>query len=660
MTAIRLALTEIRRLTTSPLGALALVAMILVPSIYGGFYLYANNDPYSNLTNVPAAIVVEDAGTTLSTGERLEVGDRVTDELVASHTFDWRRLDREQAQRELDDGRVDFVLVVPRTFSADLASSADFTPRQATLEIETNDANGYLARTIANNVVEQVTRTVASEVSRTAASELLEGFSTIHAKVAEAASGARELAQGAATAQHGADALASGSDQLVAGEERLVAGTDQLAAGAASLDAGLERMREATAALPTQTRRLADGARQVADGNAKVAAAGQQVADASGRLVSDLTTQRGELADRLLAAGFTQDQVDSVLEVTDELAGPVKDGNAKVQSANADLHRLSSGAAQVADGAGRLAASASELTTGISRVAAGAARLDTGAQQLATGQHEARDGARRLSAGAHELDDGLGRLSSGADRLADGLESGVRSIPNPSADQRKAVAETLGNPVGVAAATEAAAATYGAGLAPFFMSLALWIGGFVLFTRMRPVSTRALAAGQPGWRVALGGWLAPAGLGALQAVLAYGVVHFGVGITVAHPFLLLAFMVAVSGTFLAIIHALSVRFGAVGQFLALVIMVLQLVSAGGTFPWQTLPGPLLPVHHALPMSYAVDGMRRLMYGGSLSLLVLDLLVLGAWAAVAFLAAARAARRAGTWTARRVRPELPAV
>ena len=39
-------------------------------------------------------------------------------------------------------------------------------------------------------------------------------------------------------------------------------------------------------------------------------------------------------------------------------------------------------------------------------------------------------------------------------------------------------------------------------------------------------------------------------------------------------------------------------------------MLVQLVTAGGTFPWQTLPGPLAAMHHALPMAYAVDGLRQ--------------------------------------------------
>jgi len=659
VTAIRLALTELRRLTTSRLGRLAVFAMILVPSLYGGLYLYANKDPYAAMKNVPAAVVIEDQGTTLATGEHLQVGDTVAKTLLDSKSFAWSQVDRAAAARGLRDGRYDFVLLVPPSFSADLASSADLKPRQAMLELETNDANGYLTRTIANQVVAQVTKSVAAQVSTTAASRLLEGFSTIHARISTAADGAAQLAAGADKAKAGTAQLASGADQLAAGEKKLVDGTDQLASGAATLASGLGTMKSQTASMPSQTQALADGARQVANGNAQIAAVGQQVATASQQLVTDMTAQRGALAERLIAAGFTPDQVAQVLSVADQLATPVTSANAKVQDANTKLGQLSAGAGQVADGAGRLAAAAPALVDGISQASAGASQLGSGAQQLRAGQHTAYDGATALASGAHTLDGGLGELGTGAHQLADGLRDGLRSIPDPSAEQRRAVAQTLGNPVGVHDVSQASAADYGAGLAPFFMSLALWIGGFVLFTRVRPLSTRALAAGQPAWRISAGGWLAPALLGVGQAVFAWLIIVFGVGVTAAHPVLLLLWMAVVSMTFMGVIHALMARFGLVGQFLALVVMVLQLVSAGGTFPWQTLPGPLQALHHVLPMSYAVDGIRRLMYGGALAHLWVDWGVLLAYAVGALLVGSYAARRAGTWTAARIKPEVTA-
>ena len=91
-------------------------------------------------------------------------------------------------------------------------------------------------------------------------------------------------------------------------------------------------------------------------------------------------------------------------------------------------------------------------------------------------------------------------------------------------------------------------------------------------------------------------------------------------------------MVLASRAYAAIILALNVWLGSVGQFLGLVLMVLQLVTAGGTFPWQTLPAPLAALHHVLPMGYVVDAMRQFMYGGDLARAGIDAVVLLAWLA----------------------------
>lgn len=681
----RLALSELRRLTAGRLPRAALAALLLVPTLYAGLYLYANKDPYGGLERVPAAVVVEDAGTTLANGEELAVGDRVARELVESRSFGWHRVDRRTANAGVSDGTYNFALIVPRDFSAALASSADFTPRQALLEVETNDANNYLSRTIANQLVAQVTKSVASEVSSTAANQLLLGFSTIHDKVGEAAKGAAKLGDGADAAHSGAAQLGDGARHLLAGQKKLLtgseslasgaddasAGADRLASGASRLHDGLQQLDAGTASLPGQTRELADAARKVASGNARVAAQGRTVAIASNSLVTAVTSRQGELADRLRAAGLTDEQVALVTTEAEKLTGPVTEANQRVTSASADLDRLAAGSEQVADGADRLAAASGPLHAGIHQADQGSADLDRGARQLADGNRRLSDGARelaagegtavagagRLSEGADELTKGLSALSDGAHRLRDGLTAGLRSIPDPSAEARKAVAQTLGNPVGVKGLSLASAASYGAGLAPFFLCLSLWIGAYVLFLLVRPLSNRAVAAGQRSWRVALGGWMAPALLGVVQAVVVCAVVLTTVGLPARHPGLLLAYLLAVSMTFVMVLHALASRLGAPGKFLGLVLMVVQLVSAGGTFPWQTLPEPLHPLHHVLPMSYAVDGVRRLMYGGSLDHLGVDLAVLGAWTLAAFTLSIVAARRAVTWSPLRIKPEL---
>jgi putative membrane protein len=88
-----------------------------------------------------------------------------------------------------------------------------------------------------------------------------------------------------------------------------------------------------------------------------------------------------------------------------------------------------------------------------------------------------------------------------------------------------------------------------------------------------------------------------------------------------------------------------------------VLLILQLISSGGTFPWQTLPAVLYPLHSVLPMGYVVDGMRHLLYGGSLSKVGTDVLVLAAYLVGGLAVSTLAARRQRIWTPSRLRPEL---
>jgi putative membrane protein len=685
MNPLRLAVAELRRLTSSRLARLALAALVLIPTLYGGLYLYANHDPYGAFPQVPAAVVSDDAGTTLGTGEKLQVGGGVADHLVESKSFDWHRVSHEEALRGVDDGTYAFAVIMPRTFSADLASTAELKPRQATLVLETNDANNYMTSMIGGQVIKQVTASVASEVSQTAASKLLLGFSEVHDQLAEAVDGSEQLRAGAAKADSGAHQLASGATRLSSGLRELssgakrldtgagqaASGADHLEAGAGQLASGLGTLQSRTASLPSQTAKLADGAEQVAAGNRTIAGYGTKAATASTDLKRRIAADRTTFLDALRSEGLTEAQLTVAQSRLDRIDGYVDRADTTIQSASSDLTRLSTGADRVAAGARTLADATPALTEGITSAHSGAVRLKDGAGTLAGGLHTLQRGAGQLSAGADQAATGAGSLATGATSLAsgldtlakgatdlhDGLVKGRDSVPDTSDAQRKAMAQTIGNPVGVSTGSLSSAGSYGAGLAPLFMSLALWIGAYVLFLFVRPLSPRALATSQRSIRTALGGWLAPALVGLVQVAALVLVVGRGVDIRIAHPVLAFLFLCFTSLTFVAILHALASRFGAVGKFLGLVFMVVQLVSAGGTFPWQTLPAPLQAVHHVVPMSHAVDGLRRLLYGADLGPVLWSLAVLAAYLVVALAVSTVAARRSRMWTPKRIKPAL---
>lgn len=574
---------ELRRLTASRMSIIALLALLLVPVLYGGLYLWANQDPYARFDEIPVALVDSDTGVAASADEPShDYGADVAAKLLDGRAFDWRAMSAAAAERALAQGDVDFVVVIPADFSESLASVSGDAPHRAAIRLETNDANNYLASTIGSQAVEKIRASVAELVSREAAERLLDGIADIRVQLVDAADGAARVAEGAGDA-------ADGAQQLDAGATRLADGTATLAAGA---------------------REVADGAHQVAAGTQTIAGYADRAGSAVQAAASALPEARDDIAAALAEQGLDASQIDAVLARLDPVADRLRQGNQTVQTAVGRVDALADGAAQVAGGADRVAG----------------------------GADSAADGAVKLSAGVSTLADGLSALADGTDRLRDGLASGVDAIPDSTAELRARQAETISDPVAVESGKLASADDYGAGLAPFFAALAGWIGIYALFLIVKPISRRAVTALHSPVRITLAGWLTPALLGGLQMAMLFGILSFALGFGFANPLGTLAVMVLASFTYAAIILALNVWFGSVGQFLGLVLMVVQLVTAGGTFPWQTLPSPLAGLHHVLPMGFVVDAMRQLMYGGDIARVGFDLSALLMWMLGALLLA----------------------
>jgi putative membrane protein len=678
--------TELKRLTATPLARLAFVALMTVPLLYGGMYLWANQNPYAKLDHIPAAIVNADAGAEDADGHAVDYGDTVEKQLVDGKDFDWHVVSASQAASGLADETYNFVFTIPSSFSANLTSASSSDPTPARIHLTTNDTTGYLSSTIADQAGTTIRAAVTAQVGKEAAKTLLVGLDDIRSQLSTAADGSQQLVDGAKKLKSGLDTANSGATQLSSGAATL-------STGASSLNSGLQTLESKTAALPSQTAALASGAAQVADGDSRLASGASTLADGATALASgagDLNTtvqaaatksaaavaalpaQQQAIARQLLAAGFTPEQVQQVATATAPLATALTDGDSQLQRLAGATSTLSSTSGQLASGATTLSTSAAQLKSGSADVSSGAATLSAsapaltagiaqaaaGSSSLATGAASAASGAATLSGGIDSLDQGAASLVSGTTKLTSGLDDGVKQIPATTAQTRDEQAAAIADPVSITDSSIASAGNYGAGLAPFFISLAAWIGMYALFLIIKPISKRALTAIKAPARITLGGWLAPAVLGVVQMVALFLIVKFALGFDVHDWPGMIAIMVLASVTFAAIIGLLNVILGSVGQFLGLVLMLIQLVTAGGTFPWQTLPGPLAALHFALPMSYAVDGIRQLMYGGNMAAAWQDAGVPGLWLLGAlmltFLAARRMTKRR---TMRDLRPSL---
>ncbi|MDZ4351329.1 MAG: YhgE/Pip family protein [Arthrobacter sp.] len=687
MTVLRLARSELKRMTGGLLPKLTILALVMVPLLYGAVYLYANWDPYGKLNQIDAALVVEDTGATSADGTRLEAGRKVAESLADGHVFNWQAVSGpEEADQGVSTGKYAFALKIPRDFSANLVSPGSFdAANQAMLNVTTNDANNYLLSTIVDKLTTAVHSTVATEVGEETANQLLTGFGTIHAQMLKASDGAGQLADGAAslhdgtvTLHQGTGELKTGTAELYAGQLKLRDGANSLSTGAAQLNGGLSQLKDQTATLPADSRALADGAAQVAAGNAALSTkmqslAGQLAASEQAAAKATAQAERSRVVasnSRLVAAGvLTPAQAEAILADFDATAAPPASAGpagpaAALTTAAAQVQQLADGSASVSAGAAKLAAATPALGGAITQASTGADQLASGAGTLAAGQQGALDGAARLSEGAQKLDGGAARLKSGAATAADGaaslageLAKGAGQVPNPNDTQKDSLAKVMADPVAVSNVSQAKAGSYGAGLAPFFLTLALWIGVFMLIQAMRPVTQRALASNAPAWKIAVGGWLPFLAVSAVQASLLTLVVDVGLGLSPAHPWLMWFLMLAAAMAFSAIIQGVVALLGSPGKLVVLILLVLQLVSSGGTFPWQTTPQPLHVVHQILPMGYVVNGMRHLIYGADLAVILPTMLGLLGYTLLGTALSTLAVRKHKYWTLKTLKPEI---
>lgn len=678
MTVLRLALSELKRMTGGMLPKLTIVAMVMVPLLYGAVYLYANWDPYGNLDQLKAAVVVQDKGATTKDGKKLHVGQDVAQNLVEGHKFDWQLVDTpEEATAGVQDGEFAFALTIPADFSANLASPENFdAATQAMMTVTTNDANNYLLTSIVDKVATQVHASVAQQVGEQTANALLTGYGTIHAQLVKAADGAQQLADGATkldagvgTLKSGTAGLLTGANGLAAGQQQLLSGAQQLQTGATALNSGLGQLEDKTASLPTDTRTLSDGAAAVAAGNATLNEKVQGAVGTVQKIDDAATAAIDDKLDQLAMDGIlTKDQTAKIrTRLGSATTTPaITDLKNQLAADASDIQKLADGSAQVADGASRLADATPALSGAIAQAHAGAGELAGGAGALAEGQQTAADGAARLLTGAQKLDTGAGDLKTGSDKLAAGatelakqLDTGARQVPDPNDKEKQNAAGVIADPIRVNSVSQAQAANYGSGLAPFFLVLALWIGAFMLVQVMRPLTVRALASNAPSWKIAVGGWLPFATVAAAQALLLYAVVHFGLGLEPTHPWLSLGLLLLASLAFTALIQGIVALMGTPGKFVVLLLLVLQLVSSGGTFPWQTTPEPLHVMHQILPMGHVVEGMRHLIYGANLAPLVPIALGLLGYLLLGFVFAWAAVSKKKTWTLKTLMPEIEA-
>ncbi|CCK30720.1 ABC-2 type transporter [Streptomyces davaonensis JCM 4913] len=692
MRAPKLASLEIRRFGRGKLPRAALVALLVLPLLYGALYLWSFWDPYSRLDRIPVALVNDDQGAKAD-GKKIAAGDDIVQGLRDSEVFEWHEVSADEARAGVEDGRYYLSLTMPADFSERIASSSGDSPETGALQVRTNDANNYIVGQISRTVFSEVRDAASTKASRSFLDRIFISFSDIHGATVKAAKGADKLETGIGKAEKGSRDLADGLKDAKSGSGKLAKGLKKLDKGAGDLEDGSAKVAEGTQKLADKVNATADKVGPFLKDNEKaIGDTAQLVADASGAIRDNLDAlveraptaaedarkasedlsgvyktrcEDAVLPDTACAdLKIAKDAAATVAGIAGDVSTLLTDHAAVLDKLDKNLATLEKQAQALADRAPRLSedlddavTKINDLNEGAGKVAAGAKKLHTGLGTADTGATELDKGVGDLRTGAKDLKAGLYKLVDGSGQLSDGLHDGAGQIPDYGERDRDERTEVMSDPVRLVSEDLHKAPNYGTGFAPYFIPLSLWVGAMVAYMLIAPMNRRALAAGASAWRIALAGWLPVVVIGVLQTVALMSVLHWAVGLQMARAAGTVGFLFLVTACFASLVQWLNARFGAAGRILVLALLMLQLTSAGGTYPVQTSPGFFNALHPFLPMSYVVEALRRLITGGGLEPVWHACVVLVAFTAGALALTALSARRRQVWTLDRLHPEL---
>ena len=244
--------------------------------------------------------------------------------------------------------------------------------------------------------------------------------------------------------------------------------------------------------------------------------------------------------------------------------------------------------------------------------------LDAVNGTAASASKDLDDTKTSVSSAADSLDEAatkLGDLTSALDgALATGDMGTIRAILSGGST---ALADFIAEPVSIDRDAIYPIENNGSAMAPFYTTLAIWIGGVVLaaLVKCKPSEDALRETGAKPRHAYLGRMVFFVLIGFAQTLLILLGDLFFLGIQCEHPVLFVLAGMMASFVFVNIIYALTASFGDVGKAIAVVLMVIQVAGSGGTFPVQMLPqGFFQAAYPWLPFVHSENAMRAAMFG----------------------------------------------
>ena len=631
--------TDLRTLSKCFFACVVVVAIALLPSLYAWLNIYSNWDPYGNTGGISIAVASLDRGYT-DNGEYVNKGRDVLEDLKTATSINWVIVDTEQEATDgVYAGDYYAAVVIDEDFSRKMYRMfTDWTGQPAITYYE-NAKKNAVATKITDTAVETLKRAISENYLEVVISGIMEQSNLLAADLTETdpETAVKGLLYQAQDVLSGCRAMmdafrAAGSTGVSetdaqALSDAIASINSSLPDGDAIADSAAQLQHALYTALANVERAL-DRFESALD-TVQPPAAQQQLRDAAAAM-GKLSTQLSGLAGQLDGINVTGNPVLTAQAIQlRELAGRC------TQLQNA-LNQLADGGA-----AGGLLADCDALVEAIRNAAARIPvtdrdlrrQLDTVVSEVS----DAMDGVKSLSADAKAMRAALSdttaalsvtmeQLRPAAERMVNALSDTIDKLEGMTAGEyMDMLLEILGgDPAAYSRYFPEMVQTtvnkvypienYGSAMAPFYTTLAIWVGGVILSSLVKiHARTEGLIDPRPA-ELYFGRYLFFFLLSQIQAAVIVTGDLYLLKIQCLHPGLLYLTASLTAFTFSLLIYSLAIAFGDVGKAVVVVIMVMQIAGSSGTFPIELLPEIYQKIYRFFPFPYAIDAMRECICG----------------------------------------------
>lgn len=644
--------------------AIIFIVVMLIPLIYSFFYLKSYWNPYGNLSDMQIAVVNLDKGK-----DDKNQGNEFVQSLKDSDTFKICEVSKDEAQEGMKKGNYYATIEIPENFTECLESASTEDKQIAQVTYSPNQATNYLATQIVNSAVKTIELNLQSKIDKEIIANLASKLNEVPDSLQEISNGADTILNGTESLNDGIKQISDGTNTLSNSYKEFDEGVNSAYTGSKSLNSGISQVSDGVETLKNGGKSLDSAIDQINQGADQLSSQGAEGITELSTGVTDLNTGAKTLNDGVAEyvtgvntlSENTEVFLNKLIKTADAL-GDNCDPTLKAFATQAqgffakDPKTNMNGFESVAVGGKKVTAGSNSLYAGTQKLAKGTEKLGTltnGIQSLKTALTQVKqgttslnngiatlqNGTTQLSKGSKSLETGLEKLSSssstvdnaistlnegsktaynGSNQLVEGVKTFKTSIDEGMQDTKEQLKSLNGieefgeNPVEFKTEEYGKVDSYGIAFTPLFLCIGLWVGALMAYVVLYYDHDERFGIFGMNAKNKILQNLIYLGLGAVEGLLTGWLLKAGLGFEVQNMALYYGSSILIGITFMSIIQFLIRNFGDIGKFLALIILVLQLAAAGGTFPIETIDKAFQAVSPYLPMTYSIKLLREVL------------------------------------------------